>query len=375
MIFSAGLAVSRSASKASGCAPLPSANANLTPSPCCASIGRIRRYIQTCDAWTLPLFAATASARSTSSAAASPASPSASLASAAAPQTSATCGPSLLSLSEPVSLQQSLVNRLRARLDVNGSPEYSLTWKEWAISGQEPICALRASAHRTSVNVYTGWPTPCVQDGPKGGPSQGTDRLPAAAALAGWPTPNAQAFEAKDLERLRQRRAECKSRTGNGNGFGLTLGQAAPLFLTGWKHRITQPGRQAARPWDTGVPLSQQVTLAGWPSPQARDEKGASLNQHGTNSRPLNEVALLAGWGTPRVTTNSGHGNPSRSCDGQSRLEDQVHGAISTLSPAQTEKRGALNPAHSRWLQGYPVEWCQAAIRAYRKRKRPPKHE
>lgn len=30
------------------------------------------------------------------------------------------------------------------------------------------------------------WPTPCSQDGPNGGPSQGTDRLPGAAA---WATP------------------------------------------------------------------------------------------------------------------------------------------------------------------------------------------
>ena len=35
----------------------------------------------------------------------------------------------------------------------------------------------------------TGWPTPCQQDGPNGGPNQGTDRLPGMAPLAGWPTP------------------------------------------------------------------------------------------------------------------------------------------------------------------------------------------
>lgn len=33
------------------------------------------------------------------------------------------------------------------------------------------------------------WPTPCQQDGPKGGPNQGTDRLPGAASLSGWATP------------------------------------------------------------------------------------------------------------------------------------------------------------------------------------------
>jgi hypothetical protein len=37
-----------------------------------------------------------------------------------------------------------------------------------------------------------GWPTPCTQDGPKGGPGQGTDRLPGAVPLAGWPTPMTQ---------------------------------------------------------------------------------------------------------------------------------------------------------------------------------------
>ena len=35
------------------------------------------------------------------------------------------------------------------------------------------------------------WPTPCQQDGPNGGPAQGTDRLPGCAPLAGWPTPMA----------------------------------------------------------------------------------------------------------------------------------------------------------------------------------------
>ncbi len=36
--------------------------------------------------------------------------------------------------------------------------------------------------------LLASWPTPCTQDGPNGGPSQGTDRLPGAAALASWPT-------------------------------------------------------------------------------------------------------------------------------------------------------------------------------------------
>lgn len=39
------------------------------------------------------------------------------------------------------------------------------------------------------VVALSSWPTPCQQDGPKGGPGQGTDRLPAAAHLSSWATP------------------------------------------------------------------------------------------------------------------------------------------------------------------------------------------
>ena len=86
-------------------------------------------------------------------------------------------------------LQMRLEKCLRANLDVNGSPEYALTWKRWDMQSGPPICALRASARRTSVKGFSGWPTPCGQDGPHGGPNQGLDRLPGMANVAGWATP------------------------------------------------------------------------------------------------------------------------------------------------------------------------------------------
>jgi hypothetical protein len=43
--------------------------------------------------------------------------------------------------------------------------------------------------------MLASWPTPCQQDGPKGGPSQGTDRLPAAAATASWATPTTRDYK------------------------------------------------------------------------------------------------------------------------------------------------------------------------------------
>src|ERR1035437_897909 len=74
--------------------------------------------------------------------------------------TNDTSGPLFTASSPSAALQRSLENRLRARTDVNGSPEYALIWKAWDMPAGLPICALRASAHRTRANGYIGWPTP-----------------------------------------------------------------------------------------------------------------------------------------------------------------------------------------------------------------------
>jgi hypothetical protein len=140
--------------------------------------------------------------------------------------TSGTCGQCGGNSSASADLQRCLESRLRAAVEGLGSPVYALTWKRWDMQSGPPICALRASARRTSGSGCTGWPTcaardwksgcasdetmernarplsevaglagwptPCQQDGPKGGPGQGEDRLPGAAALAGWSTPTRQ---------------------------------------------------------------------------------------------------------------------------------------------------------------------------------------
>jgi len=106
-------------------------------------------------------------------------------------------------LSPSAALQRSLESRLRAALDVNGSPEYALTWKHWDMPSGLPICALRALGRRTSGTGYSGWPTPTRDDaGRVGNPvaavmrvtngkwERTTDqRLRTQVYLAGWPTP------------------------------------------------------------------------------------------------------------------------------------------------------------------------------------------
>lgn len=105
----------------------------------------------------------------------------------------ATYGPSSIGSLGSANLQQSLENRLRARLDGDGSPEYALTWKHWDMPLGQPICALRASARRISGKGCSGWVTPQTRDSKGNGQCRDRDKgvnLDEQAALAGWPTPN-----------------------------------------------------------------------------------------------------------------------------------------------------------------------------------------
>ena len=78
--------------------------------------------------------------------------------------TSGTYGPTSTSSSSSAALQSSLASKLRVLMASTGSTLYTLTWKERATPSGLRICALRASAPRTSANGSTGWPTPCAQE-------------------------------------------------------------------------------------------------------------------------------------------------------------------------------------------------------------------
>jgi hypothetical protein len=92
-------------------------------------------------------------------------------------------------------MQRCLENRLRARLDAHGSPEYVLTWKRWDMLSGPPICALRASARRISDSDCGGWPTQKAATGDyqysAGNHEKIVLNLSGVAKLAGYPTPKA----------------------------------------------------------------------------------------------------------------------------------------------------------------------------------------
>lgn len=105
--------------------------------------------------------------------------------------TNDTCGPLFISSSPSAVLQQCLESKLRARMDVNGSPEYVLTWKELDMPSGVPICQLRASTRRTSDSDSGGWPTAQAHDG-KGKPGAGCvsgGGATVGSEYHGWPSP------------------------------------------------------------------------------------------------------------------------------------------------------------------------------------------
>jgi len=132
-----------------------------------------------------------------------------------------------------------------------------------------------------------------------------------AAMMSGWPTPAANEFEPKNLQKLTERREKYQSKYGN-NGFGLTLGQAAHLLF------------------------------AGWVTPTSRDWKdSAGMTAQRDGKERLDQL--------PRQAYTADH------------LRLTVFGEMRTGSFVEMANGVQLNPAHSRWLMGLPHEWDESS--------------
>lgn len=124
-----------------------------------------------------------------------------------------TYGPTGFGSSASRDLTLSLASRLRAAVASHGSTLYRLTWKTRSTPSGRWIPAQRASAHRTSDNGSTGWPTVTAVEGrrhgymddgrpraatnprktgPLTGHSGTTLSDAALLTLSGWVTPNAR---------------------------------------------------------------------------------------------------------------------------------------------------------------------------------------
>lgn len=156
--------------------------------------------------------------------------------------------------------------------------------------------------------------------------------------------------------------------------------RGSTMFALTWKAQATPWRREISRLAASARPTDGS-DCTGWPTPLVNDELGSDYcygpkRPNGTRAIfwKLPGAAKLAAssWTTPSARDWKDTGPIQPRADGTERLDQlprQAHtilGPTSNGSPAPTEKPGQLNPAFSRWLQGYPREWCEAAILAHR---------
>ena len=143
-----------------------------------------------------------------------------------------------------------------------------------------------------SVAVLGGgqmWPTPRAEDSQSCGAHRGVpDSLTSAVRM--WPTPTAAGFDCADVPRLLQRREEVKAKGINGNGFGLTLGQAVKVAMwptpdasmgTGGRVSKEPPVGKRKSGAKKSITLNDAVKWEMWPTPNTVDAKGGTRNGEG----------------------------------------------------------------------------------------------
>lgn len=238
-----------------------------------------------------------------------------------------------------------------------------LTWKAKVTKQGRLLFRLVPSTPRTDETAVPLLPTPTATTADHGGPNQrdssGRPGLQMAAMM--WPTPRAN-----------------KVGGYSSPGWRPTLEEAVRLWPTPTVHgNHNRPGSSAK----AGVGLATAVKM--FPTPTARDSKGANSMKHLTREGKRNHTSQLANcvklWPTPtsrcgtgasQVETRQGGPDlqtavqmfptpqardhfPPHSAEYIAKKKAEGHG----MSNLNDSIGGQLNPTWVEWLMGFPLGW------------------
>lgn len=179
-----------------------------------------------------------------------------------------------------------------------------------------------------------------------------------------------------------------------GNRLRLQLqNRGCAIYKLTWKEKVTP----------SGLPYSQLVASAHrtnatdfssarttWPTPTTRDHKDGKECQNVPTNSLLGREVWKANWPTPRsadgeknvrtldgslseIARKGGPQDVAQAAAITQPIRITVSGRVLTGSDAGMGNSGQLNPAHSRWLMGFPQEWDDCAATAMQSsRKLPP---
>jgi hypothetical protein len=189
----------------------------------------------------------------------------------------------------------------------------------------------------------TSWSTPLKSDEHGARPPttrRGTGELPTEARLAGWQTPRSEiSGDTPETHEARQARVIAKHGRRMGTPLEVQAGWATPVATeigNTLENYQAMKNNMASGPRTAITHPSLQAQLAAWPTPQTDNFRSRS----GDRKDEMGMDQMARSIGTLRITAT---------------------GEMLTGSPAATASGGQLNPAHSRWLMGYPVAWDACA--------------